>query len=136
MGGRLFGPNPGLTGELCVLFVGIGLGDVVVAHDVDHGGDAAPSAAVGHGRATGRIEPLREGLHRRRDARPLDIAFDGPFLVAKRPEDHTGVVAVAPDHLLELAQLLGARAHQPVLIEDQHAETVASVEQLGRRRIV
>ena len=31
------------------------------------------------------------------------------------------MVAVAPDHALELAHLLGARSHQAVLVEDEQA---------------
>ena len=133
LGGRLLGADPGLVRKLGMLLVGMDLVDVIVADDVDHRGDAAPAAAVGHGGTPRRVEPPGEGLHRRGDARALDVALDGPFLVAERPEDHAGMVAVAQDHALELVQLRRTRAHQAVLVEDEHPEAVARVEQLGRR---
>ena len=119
-----------------MLPVGVALLDVVVANDIDHGGDSAPATAVGHRGAPGRIETPGERLHRGGDARALDVAFDGPFLVAERPEDDTGMVAVAPDHALELAHLLGARSHQAVLVEDEQAEAVTRFQQFRVRGIM
>ena len=47
-----------------------------------------------------------------------------------------GMVAVAPDHALQLAQPFGAGIHHARLAHHQHAQLVAGVHQLRRRRIV
>ncbi len=47
------------------------------------------------------------------------------------------MVAVAADHASRAGvEVVGARAHQPVLVDHEHAQAVAGVEQLGRRRVV
>ncbi len=46
------------------------------------------------------------------------------------------MIAVAPHEILELAQAFGIRRHHARLVEDQHAQLVAGVEQLRRGRIV
>ena len=46
------------------------------------------------------------------------------------------MIAITPDHLLQLAQLFRAWAHETVLINHQQAEPVAGIEKLGRRGIV
>ena len=137
LGGRLLRADAGLARELGVLRVGAAMGVVVEAHDIGGGGAAgAPAAADGDGGAAGGIEALGGGAHAGGDAGAELVALDGPLLVADRPEDDAGVVAVAADHRLELAELLGARAHEAVLVEDEEPEAIAHLEQLGRGRVV
>ena len=121
---------------LRVLLIGLGLLDVVHPGGVDRGGDAAPAAADRRGDEARRIEALRKILHGGGDPGPLDIALNPPLLVADRPDDDRGMVAIAADHRFELAEVIRVDAHQAVLVDDEHAETVAGIEQLRRRRIV
>ena len=58
------------------------------------------------------------------------------FFVAHRPHEDAGMIAVAADEILKLAQPFGIRRHHARLIEDQHAQLVAGIEQLRRGRIV
>ncbi len=58
------------------------------------------------------------------------------FFVAHRPHEDAGMVAVAADEIFKLAQAFGIRRHHARLVEDQHAQLVAGVEQLRRGRIV
>ena len=46
------------------------------------------------------------------------------------------MIAVAPDHVLELRQAFRVRGQHARLVEHQHAEFVAGVEQFRRRRVV
>ena len=46
------------------------------------------------------------------------------------------MIPIAPDHPLELADAFGRGVEIPVLIDHQHAQPIAGVEELFRRRIV
>ena len=70
------------------------------------------------------------------NAAPVVVSLDVSLLVADRPAEDARVIAVAPDHALELAPGLGLRAEEARLVEHQHAQPIAGVEQLGRRRVV
>ncbi len=52
------------------------------------------------------------------------------FFVAHGPHEDAGMIAIAADEIGELAQAFRIRRHHARLIEDQHAELVAGVEQL------
>ena len=47
-----------------------------------------------------------------------------------------GMIAVAPDHVLELRKTFRVRRQHARLVEHQHSEFVAGVEKLRRRRVV
>ncbi len=46
------------------------------------------------------------------------------------------MVPVAKDQILELISYLRRASHQPVLIQDEHPDAVANVEQLWSRRVM
>jgi hypothetical protein len=50
------------------------------------------------------------------------------FLVAHGPHEDAGAIAIAADQIGELLKGLGIGRHHARLVEDQHAELVASVE--------
>jgi hypothetical protein len=58
------------------------------------------------------------------------------LLVVQAPHEHAGVVAVAADQLGEVGEALLVRLQPAVLVEHEHAQPVARVEQFRRRRVV
>ena len=58
------------------------------------------------------------------------------FLIAHRPHEDAGMVAVAPHQVLELREALGVRRHHAGFVEHQHAQFIGGVQQLRRGRIV
>ena len=77
----------------------------------------------------------RDRLHRGQDVQP-DLGVRLALFVAHRPHEDAGVIAVAAHEILELASALRIRRHHARLIEHQHAQLVAGVEQFGRGRVV
>jgi hypothetical protein len=53
------------------------------------------------------------------------------FLVADGPKDDAGMIAVAADERLQLAQDFGRVVEVAILRHDQHAEAIAGVEKFG-----
>ncbi len=126
-----------LVGEFGMVLVGAAVGDIIIAHDIDDRRyPVSPAAADGNGNSAGRVQPLGKRLHLRSNPCPHDIAFNGPFLVAQRPEDDTGVIPVTQNHGLELFLNLRRGSHQAVFVDDQHAQPVAGVQQFRGRRIM
>ena len=93
----------------------------------------APVGAIETGR-----EPScfgRHFLHRGQNQHaPLRVGL--ALLIAHRPHEDAGAIAVAAHQIPELAQAFRIRRHHARLIENQHAQLVAGIEQLRRRRIV
>ncbi len=81
-----------------------GLVLVIESLHIHHGGNPfAPLVVHGGGDGAARVEPPRQALHAGDDARAALGALLR-FFVAQRPDNHAGMIAVAADHPLELAQ--------------------------------
>ena len=78
---------------------------------------------------------MDEILHDLHDGRALWVALKR-FLVGQRPAENAGMIPVAQNLALQLAQHLRIRADPPVLVQNEHAQLIARIQQLGRRRIV
>ena len=119
--------------ELVVVFL-----VVIEAHhvhglrDIDRGEISAT-----HRRRDGTrgVEPLDGGGHPARhlvaDLRPLEW-----FLVEHRPHENARVIAVAPDHPFELADVFGRDVEVARFVHDEHSQSVAYVEKLLGWRVV
>ena len=108
---------------------------IIVAGDVRLHDHVRP-AGCGDGDGSGRIQPVAPFPHGRDYPLAFLFPFHAPFLVAYAPEDDARVVEVPFYHTLQLAPVLGAAAQEPVLVDYQHAEAVADVEQRRRSGIV
>ncbi len=58
------------------------------------------------------------------------------FFVAHRPHEDAGMIAIAAHEIRELGQAFGVRRHHARLIEDQHAELIAGLQQLWSGRVM
>ena len=76
-----------------------------------------------------------DGFHRGQNVQAL-LGVRLAFFIAHRPHEDAGMIAVAPHQIGELAQAFGVRRHHARLVEHQHAQLVAGVEQFRRGRIV
>ena len=116
--------------------VGVMLHIVVEAEHFSRKRIAGSGTAESDGELACRIEALAAGLHVARESLAEYAPFESPLLVANRPQDHAGMVAVAHDHAPKLIHVFGSSSHLPVFIQHQHAQTVAGIQQLRRGRIV
>ena len=133
VGQAFFGDDDGPLGEAAVHGVDVVLGlwlkpRISDPTEVPSGWPELEAASV---RPRG-VEPADDGLHLAREARAELVVLDGPLFIAHGPEDDRRVVAVAPHQALQLVAQLGRGAHDAVLADDEHAEAVAGVQQLGR----
>ena len=140
--GAFLGADDGLVGTARMPLLGgeaafFQVAEIIQAGNFDNLREAAaPTTADGDRDRSRRINLLHPTLHRGADARAGIITFNGPFLVADGPEDNARVIAVAQHHAFEMVVVVLRRAHQPVLVNHDHTEAIAGVEQLGRGRIV
>jgi len=116
----------------------VGLGGrihVVVAHDVADGQAADPNRPDRCERHRPRaIVQGRNPFHRGQNMQPC-FRVRLAFFVAHRPHKDARMVAIASHQVRELAQAFGIRGHHAGLIEHQHTQFVAGIEQLRRRRV-
>src|SRR6185437_5092641 len=85
---------------------------------------------------SGRIEAPCQKAHRVRDTGSHCRALRIPLLVRDRPGEDARMIAVAPDHSLELTQALRLRGEHSGFVEHEHSQPVASVEQRRCRWVV
>ena len=111
---------------------------IIPAAHFDDGIDAAEYVALRRGVGDGarRVEPLDVVLHCARDVSRLRCVLHGELLVGDAPNRDARMIAVAPDLVVPFFHVLRIAAHQPALVQDQHAEPVADIEQFRRGRIV
>ena len=63
-------------------------------------------------------------------------ALQLPLFISNTPENHRGMVPVAPDQIRHVLTLLPRDAGHPKLIHHQHAQTVTAIEQRRVGRIM
>ena len=115
------------------------LADVIIpAAHVNDAVDAIERVALRRGVSHGprRVERLHKILHRARDVAALRRGLHDEFLVRHAPDADAGVVAVAFDQVLPLAQIFLVAAKQAAFVHDDHAEMIAGIEQFRRGRVV
>ena len=87
---------------------------------------------VGHGRVGSSDAPGLHGLGHAPAAGVVCMVL----LVAERPDDDAGMIAVAADLRSSCRDSAASLPEQAVFVHDQHAQPVAGLEQFRRRRIV
>ena len=101
---------------------------------VDAGVGVAVVGRVGDGARA--VEPPDQVLRTDGQAGAHRLALHLPLLVADGPHHHAGMVAIAQHQRLQLGPPHAARAHGPRLVQHQHAQAIADLQHLGRRRVV
>ena len=128
-GGLLAAQRDALRIAGAVLLHGI-LQDVVIACHVHRLYDSGTAAGGGTGQ-TGGVQAVAELAHGGTDAASVVVPLDAPLLVAHAPEDDRRMVAVAANHLAELVPLVVVDAREAVLLQHEHAQSVAGIQQFG-----
>ena len=105
-------------------------GGVVNVADID------PLHVHGVDGEAGGVESAGQMAHAPEHVEPDLGVLNAHLLIAQAPEDDRGVVAVAPDQALQLAQDLLGRAGQSHLVHDHHAQPITGVEQRRVGRVV
>ena len=112
---------------------------VVEADDVERVGNALLVVAIhGGGHHPRGVQFVAALHHGGGNLRALfrHCVLKLPLLVAHRPQNHAGRVAIALDHGGKLRQALGAGTHLPGLAHHHHAHAVAAVDPLRRGHVV
>jgi len=137
IGRTFFGAHGWLPGVVGMMHIGIAVAQIIESHHINGSADAGfPGTTHGGIDITGRVDGFDKGLHHPHNIGTALVGFDGPLFVANAPGNDAGMVAVAHNQSFALMQVVIGDAHQAVLVDDQHAQTVAHIEQLGRGRVV
>ena len=115
-------------GVLTLTVVHVVLHDIVEAHHVESFYHLA-APGIGNGRVTRGVHEPGISPHSLGHPTALLGILHAPLFVAIAPQNDGGMVTVAPDHILQQAQLGVVDARQTVLVDDQHPLTVADVKQ-------
>ena len=134
----LLGADVWLGWMLGVITVHVGAVMIIPAAHFDDGIDAAIHVAFRRsvGDRARRVELLDVILHRARDVAGLRRVLHGELLVGDAPHCDARMIAVAADLVVPLFHVPRIAAHQAALVQDQHAEAVADIEQFRRGRVV
>src|SRR5690554_2867532 len=100
-----------------MVYIGIAVSQIIIAHYFNHRGDAsAPAATDGSVQGTRGVKPTGIGLHDFGYAGTSFVGFYGPLFVAYGPQHHTRVVAIAHHQAAQISHNLVGGAHQTVLV--------------------
>src|SRR5690554_930901 len=102
-----------------MVYIGIAVAQIIIAHYFNHRGDAsAPAAADGSVQGTRGVKPTGIGLHDFGYAGTSFVGFYGPLFVAYGPQHYAWMVAIAHHQTAQIIHNLVGSTHQAVFIQD------------------